>query len=212
LKTAVTKIKNNSNIDVDNKLGIRLNGYPGDLDDALSKLISSIQSGRAVELTYISIGSDNIVKIVVDPYNVIYKEGEWHLIGLEHRLNQVRNYQLKRVEKIKTTNLISIKPINFSLSKYINNSWGAFIGDKIKVVIRFDQKSKNIITNHKWHYNQVLEVIEEGDILLKLYLDNISEIKNWVMGFGSAAEVVEPLQLREEIKVEVDKLKNIYSA
>jgi predicted DNA-binding transcriptional regulator YafY len=43
-----------------------------------------------------------------------------------------------------------------------------------------------------------------------MYLDELSDLKRWILSFGTAAEVVEPLQLRNEIRDEVTGVKALY--
>ena len=47
-------------------------------------------------------------------------------------------------------------------------------------------------------------------MILKFYIDELGDIKTWILGFGGEAEVIEPLSLRADINEEIKKLLNIY--
>ena len=42
------------------------------------------------------------------------------------------------------------------------------------------------------------------------YLAYIKDVKQWILGFGKNAEVIEPKVLRESIKLEVEELYKKY--
>ena len=212
LKSAVTKIRNISDLDIDSKFQTNFSRSLEDLDDKISRTVYSIETGRAIELKYLPESGDKIIKTTIDPYNVLYKDGVWYIIGLQHGSNLIKSFALNRIDKVNVTRLIFIRPADFSLSEFIKNSWGTFSGTSTKVVIRFKENVKSVIIGSIWHPNQQIEYLEDESIILTLYLDKLSDIKSWVMGFGASAEVIEPLILRDEIKDEIDKLKGLYSA
>ena len=45
-----------------------------------------------------------------------------------------------------------------------------------------------------------------GDLILSLNVSDPAEVKNWILGFGQDAEVLEPASLREEIRSEAQLL------
>ena len=49
-----------------------------------------------------------------------------------------------------------------------------------------------------------------GELILRLSVGGVAEVKRWVMGYGSHAEVFEPEDLRREIKEETEKMEKIY--
>lgn len=210
LKSAVGKVKNISQLKIDKKLGNGIMENLNNIDDKLYNIILSIEKGRAIEIEYLTVAKDRLVKAKVDPYTVIYRMGEWHLIGYEQNTSVVKSFYVRLISKIKNTNMVFIKPADFSLGNFIKDYFGVFYGNKTEVKIKFNESLKSLISHAKWHASQEIQEMEDGSLILSIFLDELSEIKNWVMAFGSAAEVIEPLQLREEIKQEILKLKVLY--
>ncbi|MBL4935729.1 transcriptional regulator [Clostridium sp. YIM B02515] len=210
LKSAVGKVKNVSRLKIDKKLSNGIMENLDSIDDKFYNILLSIEKGRAVEIEYLTAAKDSLVKAKVDPYTVIYRMGEWHLIGYEHNTSVVKSFYVRLISKIKITNLVFIKPADFSLGNFIKDYFGVFYGNNIEVKIKFSESLKSFISRTKWHASQEVQEMEDGSLMLSFFLDELSEIKNWVMGFGSAAEVIEPLLLREEIKHEIHKLSVLY--
>ncbi|ERI89403.1 HTH domain protein [Clostridiales bacterium oral taxon 876 str. F0540] len=210
LKSAVGKIKNVSDIHTEKKTRKGMIENINNIDNKLYSIIQNIERGRAVEIEYLTPAKDNIVNTTVDPYTVIYRMGEWHLIGYDHLISSTKSFSVNMINRIKTTNLVFIKPADFSLGEFIKKYFGTFYGNKIEVKIKLSEELRGFISRVKWHADEEIEEFIDGSFTLKFYLDELSEVKNWVMGLGSAAEVIEPVQLRDEIKQEVLKLKALY--
>lgn len=219
LMSAVEKIKStcvNSSMyfdDLENDKGFKINniGSLEKLNDKISKINYSISKGRAIRISYFSLNKNNIAVRKIEPYTIIFKEGEWYVIGYCHAKEEVRTFKISRIKSIEYTSDIYMKPVNFSLKEYFKNNWGVFRGEEQEVVVKFDRKLAEFIKQSKWHVNQQITENHDGSINFKVFLNELDEIKDWIMGFGSSAEVIAPSKLRNEVKHEIEELNKKYS-
>ena len=58
--------------------------------------------------------------------------------------------------------------------------------------------------------DQVLKRLEDGRYVLKVKLPDTSQIRWWLLGFGSQVEVVRPVSLRREFQESFKSLTKIY--
>jgi predicted DNA-binding transcriptional regulator YafY len=212
LKSAVRKIRSMSKEYLETKFKVGYIESIEDLDEIFSKITYAVENCRTIELSYFNETRNDLNNITIDPYTIFYKNAEWHLIGLEHNSDKIKSFEVRRINEIKATNYIFMKRSDFSLEIFIKECWSAFYGDKIRVVLKFDKELKQLILNCKWHSSQQIECLEDESTLLKLFVDDLVEIKRWAMSFGTAVEVIEPIELRNEIKEEVIKLKKLYDS
>lgn len=218
LQSAVSKIKSFSvNEDMELKClndngDFKINeiGSLQNLEDKISQINYSMSRGRALSLNYFSINKSSLTIRKVDPYNLIFKSGAWYIIGYCHMKQQVETFKVSRIKSLKITNEIYMRPYNFELKDYLEKYWGLFTGEKTKVTIKFDKNMDYFIKDTKWHVNQEIKSLEDGSVLFSVYVDETDDIKNWVMGFGKNAEVIEPSQLRNEIKQEIIEMSKKY--
>lgn len=218
LKNAISKVKNvNTNenedlngISVNKDFSINYVGSMENLESKISKINYSMSRGRSLNINYFSINKNNLTMRKVDPYDLIFKEGNWYIIGYCHMKGDIRNFKLNRVKSLKISNDIYMRPHTFSLKEYLEKNWGAFMGDKIKVVIKFSEKEADFIKDTTWHIHQHIVDLEDGSILFIMYLNQMEDVKEWVMGFGINAEVIEPIGLRNDIKRELEELYKKY--
>ena len=218
LKRANTKIKNislNKNLDLrelkpDIDFKISNIGSLENFEDIIAKINFAMSKGRTVRLSYFAMNKNSAIEKDVDPYTILFRQGAWHLIGYCNLRNEIGIFEISRIKSISITNLAYIKPANFSVKEYFKNSRGTFRGEQTLVKIKFSKNVANFIMETKWHENQKIEKLYDDSIMFSVYVNNLEEIKRWVMGFGMDAEVVDPLTLREEIKDEVLDIYNIY--
>ena len=101
---------------------------------------------------------------------------------------------------------------DFSLNTYLETG---FLAERAtepeNIVIKFDEYQARWIRERRWHTSQQIEELPSGELILRLRVGGLGEVKRWIMGYGSHAEVLEPESLRREIKEEVKKMQKIYS-
>ncbi|QAT39386.1 YafY family protein [Clostridium sp. JN-9] len=219
LMSAVEKIKrtcidNNMDFDdLENSADFKIDniGSMEKLNDKISKINYSISKGRAIIISYYSINKNKLTVRKVGPYTIIFKEGDWYVIGYCNVKDEVRTFKISRIKSIDNTSDIYMKPINFSLKEYLKNNWEVFTAGEQQVVIRFDKAAADFIKQSKWSANQQISDNLDGSIIFRIFVNELDEIKNWVMGFGSHAEVIAPDTLRNEIKYEIQELNKKYS-
>jgi len=218
LESAVSKIKSlcvNDNIELkslNDNGDFKINhiGSLQNLEDKISKINYAMNRGRALSLNYFSINKNSLTIRKVDPYNLIFKSGAWYVIGYCHMKEQVETFKVSRIKSLKITDEIYMRPHNFQLKDYLESSWGLFTGEKTKITIKFDKDVDSFIKDTRWHTNQEIKTLEDGSVLFSVYVDETDNIKNWIMGFGKNAEVIEPSQIRNEIKQEIEEMYKKY--
>ena len=75
-------------------------------------------------------------------------------------------------------------------------------GETQEVKIRFSASQAPYIRERTWHPSQKIETEPDGSIILTLQVADFGEVKFWLIGFGVEAEVLEPAELRNDVKAE----------
>lgn len=97
---------------------------------------------------------------------------------------------------------------------WLGPRWGMEYGDLIRVKVRFLNRSQTVAKLRKdvAHRSSELTTLEDGSILLQDNIIGVNEFITWVLGFGSAAEIIEPVELRELILDRIRKTLGNYKA
>ena len=91
-------------------------------------------------------------------------------------------------------------------------AFGVMEDEPFAVAVRFDASAAVYVAERQWSDRQRVEEHGDGSITLHAQMFNGDECIAWVLGFGDAAEVLEPAWLRREIKQTIGRMKARYAA
>ena len=69
-----------------------------DLSQRLSKIETAISRRKTIEFTYYTMERDETAKRKVDPYHLVFRGGQFYLIGYAHEREAVRVFRLSRIQ------------------------------------------------------------------------------------------------------------------
>ena len=69
-----------------------------DLAQRLSKIETAISRRKTIEFTYYTMERDDTEKRKVDPYHLVFRDGQFYLIGHSHEREAVRVFRLSRIQ------------------------------------------------------------------------------------------------------------------
>ena len=69
-----------------------------DLSQRLSKIETAISRRKTIEFTYYTMERDDTEKRKVDPYHLVFRGGQFYLIGQSHERDAVRVFRLSRIQ------------------------------------------------------------------------------------------------------------------
>jgi len=80
-----------------------------------------------------------------------------------------------------------------------HDSFGFPFNPPFRVKVRFDEEVATYIHERTWSRDQEVTVNEDGSLTLQFTSISRPEVRAWILGFGSNAEVLEPNDLRDEV-------------
>ena len=180
--------------------------------ELLLELNEAVRSKHSVEMEYYSASSGQTNTRTVDPYYLHNIQGDWYLIAYCHTRREPRDFLTSRIRARKRLPSTFQVASNFSLNTYLETG---FLAERATapedIVIKFDEYQARWIRERQWHRSQQIEELPGGELILRLRVGGLGEVKRWVMGYGSHAEVLAPETLRTEIKAEIKKTQQIYN-
>jgi predicted DNA-binding transcriptional regulator YafY len=113
-----------------------------------------------------------------------------------------------RIRKLKDTGVTFEPPADFRASAYLDAGFrkvrGAGPGQTVR--LRFSPVAARWVREKTWHATQTLQDHPDGGLTLTFSVNHLAEVKRWALSFGADCQVLEPEELREEIKAEARKL------
>ena len=147
----------------------------------------------------------------VQPYHLAHRENLWYLVGFDLERNALRTFALPRIAEAAATKETFVRPPDFSPEKFFANALGVLGGTgDWQVVIRFTAAAAERVREREWHESQEMHELPRGGLELRLRLGALNEVEQWILGWGRAAEVISPAELRASIRLTVENLAEIY--
>jgi predicted DNA-binding transcriptional regulator YafY len=171
-----------------------------DLDDPQLLLIqNAIQEKRVLHLRYRGYQKEEVTERDVEPHHLFYSDGIWYLEGYCRWRKDIRAFRLSRVEKL------YLRKGTFSKRKAGN----AKNGQTIEIKIRFNTDTVRWVRERQHYSFQHEEAPSPTGVTMIFRVDNTSEIIPWILGWGAAAEVLSPKELRQSLREIAQKLADL---
>jgi predicted DNA-binding transcriptional regulator YafY len=156
-------------------------------------------------LLYRSAGKAQEERITVHPYAMVLHRDSIYCVGHHVERGEVRTFLLDRMRDTQAAVTERFElPSNFNIDDYFQGEFGIFkSAERYKVVIDFDEKAAEYIRMRRVHPTQKLAATANG-IRLTMTVGNLTQLTSWVLEWGTRAKVVEPAELVERVKAELE--------
>lgn len=173
-----------------------------ELGDLIRDLTHAVQEKKQVNLIYNSVSGDSHTVRKIDPYRVWLMNGSFHLLAFCHLKGAVRAFSVERIQSIKVLTRCYKKRNDFDADAYIQSAFRLAGVDPLDVVLRISKEAANVVLEKVWHPTQQVTTLPNGDVRVTMNVPITSGFVAWILGFGSAAEALEPAALRDRILCE----------
>jgi proteasome accessory factor B len=184
--------------------------------ELIDQLMLAIEDHRLTVITYQSLRSTEPVTLYdIHPYALIFHKGALYLIAWSLDHGAIRTFKVDRISEVDVQpKLMSFqRPKDFHPAKYLEHSFGIFTEERApqSIRIRFAPKVVRILQEKKFHSSQRLIHKRDGSVIAEYQLTGFEEIRPWILSFGRHARVLEPAELVETIREELDLMINVYT-
>jgi proteasome accessory factor B len=172
-----------------------------EIEEVFNTLHKAWHSRRVVQITYESRSdpAGTPRERLIEVYGMFSHRGSWYVVGFCHHFRETRTFKLKRIKQAVLKEQVFTIPADFSLEKYLGDSWELLRGEpKVKVVARFAPSIAHLILEKKYHPTQEVTILEDGSAILQAYVAGWKEFSWWLRQFGDDVEALEPPELRAD--------------
>jgi predicted DNA-binding transcriptional regulator YafY len=174
----------------------------------VNNLRKAIAEEKKVSFSYNSaVGNHKIHTII--PYSFACELGKYYIIGYLESKDCLIHFRIDRISNVNILEEEGKRDSKFNVYEYLKRTWYMYGGDETRVKVQFDKRCYKVVTEKSLLEGNLLE--EDEDYFVYEFICNGTYgIKMWIMGFGADAQVIEPLELREEIIESVRKMNGVY--
>ena len=183
-------------------------------DGIYDTVTQALFDDKQIEVTYIAPsnekGSPNTYSI--HPYALIHRDATTELIGKIDNDVKVRRWPLHRMQTARILGKNSVIPRSFVLDEFIESQLAHPLSGKqiaLKLWISMDGFGRAHVLETRLSEDQQIEPVDDGLIVTATVYETI-ELKWWLLGLGERVEVLEPINLRNNIKNTLQKAVELY--
>lgn len=165
----------------------------------LKTIQSALWSDRSLEITYRSDFAAD-VEMLVNPYGLVAKSNIWYLVAA--RDDHIRVLRISRIQQANLREECFEHPLDFDLPSFWKTWCDEFESSRpqIPVTLRVSPTLAQILSENRPETLMSPPKIEsDGWQTLTLTFESIESARTRILGYGGAAEVLEPLALRRSV-------------
>jgi len=177
-----------------------------ELRERVHRLADALIARKRIRFRYRGIYRGEVTERTVDAHGMLFQHGHWYLIGYDAMRDDVRVFRVARMEDIVANRLQPNSPdyeipADFSLDRYVGREpWELGEPDeqplRAEVLFRFPQSM--LAERNGW--GELLEKKDDGGAVRVFELHQVNPFLRWVLSFDGEAEIVAPVELREELR------------
>jgi predicted DNA-binding transcriptional regulator YafY len=174
----------------------------------LTPIQRALAERRVLGLDYQGSNRQDLTKREVESLGLIYYGDNWHLIAYCRLRRDVRDFRTDRILKLQLQNEIFSGHADFSLKSYLESK--RYEGKFEMARIRFDVKVMDRVRRERsWGVVEIRSGPEGTEVTL---LDSSLEwLAEWVLSFGSLAQVLAPERLQKLVATEAERVAAKYA-
>lgn len=194
--SALFKIKNTNWIEVD------FNSWQNNkmYEKIFNEIKSAILSKNILEFSYF--GSNDETYRKVKPVRLLFKGQDWYLYAFCLLRNDFRYFKLSRIKKLKTLSVIfedDFEDIILKKEMRYENTVHIKVKFDRKVAFRvYDELGENITED------------EDGNLYAEMEIPNDYNLYGYIFSFAENVEVLEPKEIRIQIKKIINEISKKY--
>lgn len=174
-----------------------------ELREYLFLINKAIEESKLLEFEYINRKMEYLTRIT-EPIQIEFNSGQWYIIAFCRTRKDYRRFKLVRIRNIKLGESFIKREISKEeIEKIFNQSYEK---NSILVTLKFSNRIGEQLS--EYFSKRKIKLLENGEYIVEDFLPNDEGLKKFILGFGNHCEVIDPNELRNEIK---EYIKNIYN-
>jgi predicted DNA-binding transcriptional regulator YafY len=175
-----------------------------------AEILGAATRRETLEIHYYSLSSDRSSWRLIDPYAITMPRGYLQMVGFCHTRRHVLTFALDGMRDLRSTGQTFQPQPGFSLGRFLENSLGTLRGEPHEIVVRFDASIARWARRRRWPFRHSLEA--DGDhLILRGTVSGLKEIKSELLSWGASVQVLEPAELRQQMRAQAQALAGLYA-
>lgn len=176
-------------------------------------IFNAIQYKKVLKVEYKGYRQNKSSTITLHPYYLKQYNSRWFLFGFNESTNSISNLALDRIIELNNSRKVYIENSRINFDEYFEDVVGVTVSEAnepVKVKLKIDNTLWPYIESKPIHGSQ--KVVGRGQeyVEIELVVQSNYELISTVFSLGEGIQVIDPEDIREEIKRKAISLMNKY--
>lgn len=160
-------------------------------------------------LEYRASGREDITRREIEPLGLVYYSDHWHLIAYCRLRRDYRDFRTDRILRLFVRGDTFQPHATFSVREYVTSWCDKTRGIEVKV--KFSPRATER-ARRSWFAGLISERRVKDGVIMSFPVGQMEWVTGWLLSFGTEAEVIAPVELRELLAGAALKLAQHHSA
>ena len=184
-------------------------------EDVQRAAYDALLSNRLLEINYRSRSQGRSQKVTLNPLGLVFRDTVAYLVATAWNYPDVRHYALHRMSKAQLLHQPARTPSGFRLANHIRDELRfsyPLSSEKIPLRVAVSREVADHLAERRLSVDQRITHQSGDRVLVEASVADTQELRWWLLGFGSAVEVLSPAPLREEFAAQARAMQTMYEA
>ena len=186
----------------------------------VNTLNDAIDAKKKVRFRYTYYGTDFKLhdrgkEYIINPYQMIASNGHYYLLGNLDWFDDISYYRIDKItdvelmdEKVKPMKQVKGLENGLNLPKHMAEHIYLFCGESLPIKLKCSSGSVDTLID--W-FGKDVKILEEkdGELVVRVVCSEYA-IHYWALQYGLYFEVLEPLEIRERLRQDINKIAEKY--
>jgi len=165
------------------------------------QVASAVLDRKRLDIVYRSRGADQTTSREISPQRLVHYRENWYLDAWCHLRNDLRSFAVDAIQRARPVDKAAKTVPDAELDEILAGGYGIFSGRASAwAKLRFSAERARWVGAEQWHPQQKGRFEKDGSYVLELPYADSRELVMDILRHGSEVEVLEPAELRREVK------------
>jgi len=182
----------------------------GNIDNEINK---AIKNKKIIEIEYWISDNRKYIKQNIEPLYIFFQRHNYYLLALKNDNHDKPGiYSINRIRRVNNTGKKFDIPDNFKVSDYLKMEADVSPADNkfYHFELSFPKEIASEAIEKTYYHNQQIKQCEDGTVLVSFRSTQLYGVFYWVLSQGQRVKVLNPPELINMIKKEVQKVVQYY--
>lgn len=154
------------------------------------------------ELRVVSFRTPDGDHVTAQPYAMVLHRGAIVCVARDVDTERVGAFPFETLGDLTVHDELFDLPERFDVREVLDGEFGITPAPsrRVRVLVEFDARVADEVRRARLHPTQRIAVAPDGRVRLSMSVGNVDEVRRWILGFGGAARVIEPVELVASVR------------